>query len=319
MRRPKPSIKPYQLRELRSENADLRERIDRLQGELDQVAAERDTYLVGWPPGHFYSPIPAIEEIRREEARIFAARDNIPGVNLNLEGQLGLFRMLQPYYEEQPFTENKQDGFRYYFSNPNFTFGEAIILHCLLRHLKPRRIIEIGSGFSSCATLDTNEHFLGASATCTFIEPYPELLLSLLKKGDADKITLIERNLQDVDISVFSQLEAGDVLFIDSTHVAKINSDVNYILFEILPQLRSGVHVHFHDIGYPFEYPKEWIYEGRAWNEAYILRAFLQYNESFEIEFFNSCFAAFQGAEFAAKMPLCAMNPGTSIWLKKVV
>lgn len=318
MKRPKPSIKPYQLRELRSENAELRAEVSRLQSEFDQVAAERDKFLVGWPPGHFYSPVPSIEEVRREEARIFAVPNDIPGVKLNLERQLQLFGMLQAYYQEQPFTENKQDGFRYYFGNPNFTYGEAIILHCLLRHIRPRRIIEIGSGYSSCATMDTNEHFLEGSAACTFIEPYPELFLSLLKKGDSDKISLIERNLQDVDISVFSQLEAGDILFVDSTHVSKINSDVNYILFEILPQLRSGVYIHFHDIGYPFEYPKEWVYEGRAWNEAYILRAFLQYNGSFEIEFFNSCFAVFHGAEFAAQMPLCAMNPGTSIWLKKV-
>jgi hypothetical protein len=107
--------------------------------------------------------------------------------------------------------------------------------------------------------------------------------------------------------------------------VSKTHSDVNYIFFEVLPRLRSGVYVHFHDIFYPFEYPKEWVYQGRAWNEAYILRAFLQHNDRFELLFFNSFLERFHRDTIARNMPLClrhskhSMVPTSaqSIWLKK--
>ena len=123
----------------------------------------------------------------------------------------------------------------------------------MIRHIEPNRIIEVGSGFSSCLILDTNDlHFDGRIAT-TFIEPYPELLKSLVAEGDESASTLLPVRLQDVDLSVFEELNRGDILFIDSTHVSKIDSDVNYLFFEILPRLSSGVYIHFHDIFYPFE------------------------------------------------------------------
>src|SRR5690606_17050723 len=110
---------------------------------------------------------------------------------------------------------------------------------------------------------------------------------------------------------------ANDILFIDSTHVSKINSDVNYIFFEILPRLASGVYIHFHDIFFPFEYPKAWVYEGRAWNEAYILRAFLQYNNAFSVVLMNTFMDQFHKSFFREHMPLCLINPGGSIWIRK--
>ncbi len=110
---------------------------------------------------------------------------------------------------------------------------------------------------------------------------------------------------------------AGDVVFIDSSHVVKIGSDVAYILFHILPELQPGVIVHFHDILWPFEYPEDWLCEGRAWNEAYVLRAFLQFNEAFDILYFNSYIWHHHAERLQQKMPLCMKNPGGSIWLQK--
>jgi hypothetical protein len=138
-------------------------------------------------------------------------------------------------------------------------------------------------------------------------------------------MTIVARNFQDVPPDTFSTLSAGDILFIDSSHVSKTDSDVNYAFFEILPRLSSDVNVHFHDVFHPFEYPKEWVYQGRAWNEAYILRAFLQYNQTFTIEIFNSFLEAFHKDLVAREMPLCtrystqSMVPTSaqSIWLKK--
>jgi methyltransferase family protein len=279
------------------------------------------------PPGHFYSPIPALADIRRNEHRVFAASSReIPGIDLNESGQLGLFEELAPFYGEQPFSENRREGARYFFQNPAFSHCDAIVLYCMLRHARPRRVIEVGSGFSSCALLDTNERFFNHSIACTFIEPYPQLLTSLVKDGDHARMTLMARNLQDVDPRIFEELSPNDILFVDSSHVSKTDSDVNYVFFEILPRLRSGVYIHFHDIFYPFEYPKEWVYQGRAWNEAYILRSFLQYNTRFEIQFFNSFLERFHTDLIARAMPLClrysthsmVQTSAQSLWLKKL-
>jgi hypothetical protein len=299
-------------------NRQLQSSIDQLSSELASLRAEADRWQVGWPPGHFYSPIPALDEIRANEQRVFRIPEQLPGIELNELGQLRLLEQLGVYYQQQPFAAQRQPGLRYFFDNPNYSYGDAIVLHCMLRHLRPRRVIEIGSGYSSCVTLDTNELFLDNALQCTFIEPYPELLLSLVKPEERSQLKIIGRNLQDIDLDIFSTLAAGDILFIDSTHVAKIGSDVNYIFFEILPKLQKGVYIHIHDIFYPFEYPQEWIYQGRAWNEAYLLRAFLQYNDVFEIQYFNS-FMGFKHREALAQvMPLCTRSPGAGIWLKKL-
>lgn len=165
--------------------------------------------------------------------------------------------------------------------------------------------------------LDTNELLFGGSIETTFIDPYPKLLMSLVKENDKNRIIVIPSRLQDVDPNVFEALQADDILFIDSTHVSKINSDVNHIFFDILPRLSSGVHIHFHDIFFPFEYPMDWIYEGRAWNEAYLLRAFLQFNTRFRVVLMNTFMERFHEPFFQKKMPLCLKNTGGSIWIRK--
>src|SRR5262249_23749926 len=135
--------------------------------------------------------------------------------------------------------------------------------------------------------------------------------------GDRERIDLRAQMLQDVPLSLFEELGPNDVLFIDSTHVSKIGSDVNHLFFQVLPALRSGVWIHFHDIYYPFEYPREWIYERRAWQEAYLLRAFLQYNSAFSIQFFTTFLETFYTHLFQNDMPLCLVQTGGSIWLRK--
>jgi hypothetical protein len=177
--------------------------------------------------------------------------------------------------------------------------------------------VEIGSGHSSCVVLDTNERFFDGSIQCTFVEPYADLLRSLVREDDLERATLLEAPLQSLGDDVFSQLQANDILLVDSTHVAKVGSDVNRIVFEVLPLLASGVHVHFHDVYYPFEYPRSWVLEGRAWNEAYLLRAFLQYNHAFEVAFFNSFLGQLHRDALAAALPLAAPNPGSSLWLRR--
>lgn len=270
------------------------------------------------PPGHYLSPIPSLDDVKREEQRLFGHYPReLAGIALNEAAQLSLLDRLRPYYAEQPFPEKKDAARRYFFDNPAYSYSDAILLYCMIRYLKPRRITEIGSGYSSCLTLDTNELFFDDRIACTFVDPFPDTLLSLIRPQDRSRIEIIPARLQDVDPSRFSTLEENDILFVDSTHVDKIGSDVTHLFFEVLPVLRPGVYVHLHDIFHPFEYPSAWIYEGRAWTEAYLLRAFLTFNSTFEIVLFNTFLEHFHRERFARDFPLCLRNEGGSIWLRR--
>jgi predicted O-methyltransferase YrrM len=289
-----------------------------LELEAENAALKAELAQLAWPPGHFYSPIPALSEIRQRDARLFGTwPQTLSGIDLAPERQGQAFTELADFYPEQPFSSRKTAVLRYFFDNPNFNQGEAITLYGFIRRAAPTRIVEIGSGYSSCATLDVNDRFFGGRIQCTFVEPYPELLKSLLMEGDEDRINLLAQPVQDVDFKIFEELGPSDILFIDSSHVAKTGSDVNHLYLEVLPRLRAGVLVHIHDIYYPFEYPRDWVYQKRAWNECYLLRAFLAHNDAFAVEYFNSYWAAFHHEELARRMPLCAQSPGSSIWLRK--
>jgi hypothetical protein len=300
---------------LRTENAAIRSESDAIRHEIEDLKR-----LQGFvPPGHFYSPIPDLDELLNVDGEFIGGTSKkTPGIELNDHEQLELLKRFSDFYREMPFQAEKQEGMRYYFENPAYSYSDAILLHCMIRHLKPNRIIEVGSGFSSCMILDTNDLFFDSSISTTFIEPYPELLMSLLGDPDQDRVNIIPSRLQDVDLSKFDELEENDILFIDSTHVSKINSDVNRIFFDVLPRLSSGVHIHFHDIFFPFEYPKEWLLEGRAWNEAYMLKAFLQFNHAFRPVLMNTYMTNFHESFFEENMPLCLKNTGASIWLKRI-
>jgi len=309
---------------LQRENAALHKDLDAKAIENNSLrtrlqTAWREIPEIWQPPGHFYSPIPAVRELKTIEEEIFNAPPRIRGVDLNESEQLDLLKIFAGYYADQPFSEHKQPGRRYFFDNPNYTYSDAIVLYCMIRHLRPGRIVEIGSGYSSCAMLDVNELLFDNSIECTFIDPYPQLLQGLIQPSDKKRVRILARKVQEVDDAVFKELEPSDILFIDSSHLSKTGSDVNYIYFRILPLLREGVYIHVHDVFYPFEYPKEWVYEGRAWNEAYLVRAFLQYNRAFQIKFFNSFLIAAHREVFQRNMPLCLKCPCANLWLKKTI
>ncbi|WNH11631.1 class I SAM-dependent methyltransferase [Thalassobellus suaedae] len=271
-----------------------------------------------FPNGHFYSPVVSIEDIKERADSIWQAVETplINGIDLRTEAQKQLVKKFEAYYKELPFKPEKSAGLRYQFENGSYSYTDAIILYSFIRHFKPKRVIEIGSGYSSMVMLDTNELFFSNEIDLTFIEPYPNRLYALLKEGDLLTNKILTKKIQDVPLSVFDVLESGDILFIDSTHVSKTGSDVNFIMFHILPRLKAGVLIHFHDIFYPFEYPKEWVFQGRNWNEAYIIKAFLMYNAQFEIKLFSEYLHKFHGAIFES-MPLCYSNLGGNLWLEK--
>jgi hypothetical protein len=159
----------------------------------------------------------------------------------------------------------------------------------------------------------------GHRAELTFIEPFPERLHLLLSESDWSAATILGHLVQETPLSTFDQLQAQDILFIDSSHVAKIGSDVVFLLFQVLPRLAPGVIVHIHDVFYPFSYPVLWIQQGRAWNESIFLRAFLLGNRDFEITAFNAFARARFASLFSSRMPRFLDDAaGSSIWLRKV-
>ena len=235
------------------------------------------------PPGHFYSPLPDARMVAAARARAFDEADDgeLPGIALNVEAQLALLQEFAQWRTQLPYSAQATARARFHLDNPYFSYGDAVILFGMLRRFRPRRIIEVGSGYSSAAMLDAAEMNPEAPIEFTFIEPHPDRLLDLLRPADRNHQVIETLPVQNVPLTQFESLQANDILFIDSSHVLKIGSDVQHLLFQVLPRLQAGVLVHFHDVLWPFEYPELWFRQGRAWNEAYVLRAFLQYNDTF--------------------------------------
>lgn len=257
------------------------------------------------PPGHYYSPHVDHEWIEKQKNTIFDINDNkIPGIVLNELGQYELLQCFLEYYNLLDFPETKDTTHKFYYQNQYFSYSDAITLSCMMLHVKPNRIVEIGSGYSSAVMVDINDKFFKSKINLSFIEPFPEQRLNMLL-GDNEGYEIYQEFVQLVPKQVFQSLEENDILFIDSSHVSKTGSDVNYLLFEILPILKPGVIIHIHDIFFPFEYPIEWVLEDRAWNEAYLVRAFLQYNSSFTIKYFSSYMEKYYSSWFEKNMPKC--------------
>jgi hypothetical protein len=204
-------------------------------------------------PQVFYNPFP--DPLQVDAAKLEAKR-SLPGIDLRVTEALRLVRELSPYSAEtNQFLQNRAgDVARWDLTYPLCDTGT---LYAMLRHLKPRRYIEVGCGFSSRASAAA----LGANAAAghpcesTFIEPYPPKYLGEMKLPGR----FIKKKIEQVPLELFQLLEAGDVLFIDTSHVIKVQNDVEYELLHILPSLRAGVNVHIHDIFTPYDYPAEWL------------------------------------------------------------
>lgn len=238
-------------------------------------------------PGDFYSPIVNPDEAIRyvsdlqtgdRGVGLFPAVDN--------DTIFGTFERLSQHFSRSGDLL-KSRRHRYFESTKFFCLGDAYVYSAFISELKPRLIIEVGSGFSSACALDTVDE-LGLDTQFVFIEPNPDRLFKLISSADRARVTIFQTGVQQVSLSVFDRLEAGDILFLDTTHIFKTGSDVTHELFHILPRLKPGVIIHFHDIFDKWEYPNNWIGDqNRSWNEIYALRAFLMYNNEFQIIYFN--------------------------------
>jgi hypothetical protein len=290
--------------------------VRRLERQNTRLMEETMDWRRFFPPGHFYSPVPSMAEVddayaRNESGPPFA------GIDLRENEQLALFEKLAAHYRTLALPEHATEGWRYHLDNGAYGIFDGVLLACMLCHLQPRRVIEIGSGCSSAAMLDINERVLGGRMHLTIIDPVTVRVRGMLRPEDLARVRLIESRVQDVPLDTFAALEAGDVLFIDSSHVSKIGSDVHRLYFDVLPVLRPGVFVHIHDIAATLEYPREWFAEGRAWNEAYLVRAFLMFNRAFEVALFTSWLRSAHPELVRTRMPLCAQGGGGQLWLRR--
>jgi predicted O-methyltransferase YrrM len=273
---------------------------------------------VTFPPGHFYSPLLDIQSLGPDDSALpFDGAEWWEHVELQPSEQRSYYECLLENFPPLPFPSQPVPHYRYYTKNRWFPISDAFTLSAIIQKEKPCRIVEVGSGFSSAVMLDTMDH-AGMPTKLTLIEPHLERLDTLLQPEDKARVSILDREVQKVPFSVFDQLEAQDILFIDSSHVIKVGSDVSFLLLRILPRLRSGVIVHFHDVFYPYSYPAEWIREGRAWNESLVLRAFLAGNAKFQVMAFNS-FVGYSFPEmFQERFPAFMEETGGSIWLRKI-
>lgn len=276
-------------------------------------------YLTYCPPGHYYSPIPAPADVRGQASDVLGPQTtSVPGIDLNVQGQLALLNELRSFAAAQPFTAEPTPERRYHYNNDAFRLQDGLMLYGMLRQVRPKRVIDVGSGYTSAAMLDVDELFLHQSVEFTFIDLDPTRLLSLMRAEDRARHRVLAQPVQAVPLEAFDALQANDVLFIDSSHMGKVGSDVLHLLTHVLPRLKVGVVVHIHDIFWPFAYPSAWFEEGRAWNEGYLVRAFLQFNSGFRILLFNDYLAIHHRAVLREQFPQTLQDTGWSLWLQRV-
>jgi predicted O-methyltransferase YrrM len=267
--------------------------------------------------GHFYSPVVDPGTVRAYvDMNRNAGLDALYGIEFPIEEMAEFWHQNADFIAATPFQEAPDGVNRYSYANGPYPYGDAIVLRAMINHFKPRRIVEIGSGYSTACMLDTADHLGCSDLKITCIEPNPERLISILREGDAARIEFHRTGVQEIPLETFSTLNRNDILFIDSSHVLKTGSDVHYELFYILPKLAPGVLVHFHDCRFPMEYSDRQIFlKNYSWNEIYAVRALLMYSNRFRVVFYASLLANTYPKLAAVSAPF-NKNPGSAIWIQ---
>ena len=258
-------------------------------------------------PVHFYSPMPDIKDL--EQRNVWERKSPLAGIDFRTEEQVEFMKRLgRSYGDECAWPENAtKDPFQFHTHNGCFGFGCAAMLHCMIRHHKPRRLIEIGSGYSSLvisAALRRNaDESPKHSCHYAIVDPYPgetiQRRLPLLSE-------MVKKRAELVPAEFFDTLKDNDILFVDSSHTVRIGGDVNHLILDILPNLSPGVVVHFHDIHLPYEYHRVYATNPAFrvfWTEAYLLQAFLAHNNHWEILLGMAYLMAERMSDFESAFP----------------
>jgi hypothetical protein len=243
---------------------------------------------------------------------------DLVSIDWNIHGQIELLNQFNCQNELLDFDKNYTNDKTFYIENPAFGPGDIDFWYQLIRLRKSKRIIEVGSGHSTLLAQKAIEMNFKENSSIQpkhiCIEPYEKPWLSMLN------IELHRKKVEEMPLSIFEELEPNDILFIDSSHIIRPQGDVLYIIQHILPKLKSGVIVHFHDIFSPHHYPKEWIIEDkRLWNEQYLLEVFLTNNHEWKIISALNYLKHFHYKSLYAKCPLININrePG-SFYIQKI-
>ena len=235
-------------------------------------------------PNHFYEPVPDTRTLKDE---LWLKYTDMAGIEINKESQINLlfeFRSgFKNEYEAFP-RERTTIPYQYFVNNSAFGPVDGEIYYCMIRYFKPRKIIEVGTGYSTYlaaqAILKNKEEY-GIDCELIAIDPYPS---KMIENGFPGLSKVIKSKVEDIEPSIFLELKGSDILFIDSSHVLKIGNDVHYLYLEVLPRLNKGILIHIHDIFLPANYPREWVLKKyKFWNEEYLLQAFLTFNNVFEV------------------------------------
>ena len=253
-------------------------------------------------PNHFYWPIPDVNGLARRE---WPVESQLVGVDFRFDFQRELLHsVIARYAEEWNFDGNVADASAYHYNNGLFEMVDAEVAYSLTRFLRPRRIVEIGSGYSTrllATAMQRNREQFGVSGELVSIEPHPD---PVLLQGFPGLTRVIPSQVQHAGIDIAALLGPGDILFIDSSHVVAVGSDVVYEFLDVLPRLSSGVFVHVHDIFLPADYPRETVLNGLCfWSEQYLLQAFLSFNRDFDVLWASSAMNLRYGNELAQVFP----------------
>lgn len=258
---------------------------------------------------HFYLPFPDVDRL---PDALWAGPKETIGVELNVSDAVALLPVLAPHFAE---FEAAIPASSYYRPNGGYESVDADLLFALLRHLKPKRVIELGSGASS-HVIAMARRAAGETFSHTIYDPYP--FGNAMGPVEGAKVEAVAT--EKLDSAVVETLEPGDVFFVDTTHTVKTGGDVVRIFLELLPLVPVGVYVHVHDIFLPYEYPKAWVVEERrAWAEQYLLQAFLAFNDSYEVIF--PAHAVSRAAPDEVAAAISSFGPGVApgaFWMRRV-
>jgi hypothetical protein len=267
-------------------------------------------------PIHYYEPLPDFRAIAATDS---TRRRVSTAIDFDLDGQRRLVRRLGDAYRAE--LEALASAGAFDFANEYFAGLDAAMYYALIRDLRPARVIEIGSGMSTRIAAKALERNLaeGRRGELTCIEPFPQPRLT----EDMPAITLLQQPVERVPLDTFDALQSGDILFIDSSHAAKFGGDVCREFLEILPRLQPGVWVHVHDIFFPHDYPAEWVIDKRlAFNEQYLLEAYLAFNRAFAVRAVNHWLATEHRGDVEVLAPPSVWRPGPlgagSFWMQRV-
>lgn len=265
---------------------------------------------------HYYQPLINPRKYLKKSLR---EDRNLKGINFNTKEQLDILSKFDFNNELLDFPEKKQSDLEYYYDNESYKSGDSEYLYNMIRHFQPKRIIEIGSGYSTLMARNAIEHnkVENTEYKCEHIciEPFEKPWLVQID------VKLIRKKVEDIDISFFQKLEKNDILFIDSSHIIRPQGDVLFEYLEILPNLNSGVLVHIHDIFTPKDYLDDWVYKHHLfWNEQYLLEAFISFNSEFRVIGALNYLSHNFKTEFSSKCPIYSKQGGRepgAFWLIK--